>query len=113
VSRREEIPVIDVLVGARALVAKKGGWIQRTFQRIGLRKPGQAKMCYCASGAIRKVATGSASDISPVARRALDLLRTAAGTKKITAWNDAATRTQAEVVSAFDAAIELAKKDAA
>jgi hypothetical protein len=105
--------VAEKLREARALVAK--GWTQdadarnaagedleEVYHELGDTTP----VCWCAGGAIHQVA-GQSSYIS-VAK----VFGSAIGVEFIPDWNDAPGRTQAEVLQAFDRAIELAESQA-
>lgn len=99
---------LEILTAARAKVAQ--GWVQGAYARGG---------CYCVSGAITEAVTGSpdlwpkswADRASPwcVARELLSRAIGANSVDDIVSFNDAPGRTQAEVVAAFDKAIEMAR----
>lgn len=99
--------VIEVLEGARDLVARPGGWTQGCSARTAKGNPIGSKSdkaaCFCAVGAIQRVA-GRIRGINYA--EAVTALGFAAGNAYIVHWNDAPYRTQAEVVVAFDRAIE-------
>jgi hypothetical protein len=86
---------LDVLIEARRIISDPDRWCQRRYNL------GDA---YCAIGAIMKC------DGRP---EAYSLLREGIGDdaidQRITDWNDKPWRTHAEVLAAFDRAIELAK----
>lgn len=86
--------VLDVLKGARELVAK--GWTQGAFQRGG---------CYCALGAIIKAAEPVSEARLVAEDEAVRHLQDLVG-NYVDEWNDEDYRTQDEVVAAFDKAIE-------
>jgi hypothetical protein len=95
-------PVADKLREARALIER--GWTQK----VGARDSGgtpvwggeKAAVSWCAVGAICTVG----AKMAPF-RQANNLN----GWGGISVWNDAPERTQAEVLAAFDKAIELAE----
>jgi hypothetical protein len=107
--------IADKLREARALIER--GWTQGEYAR---RKDGapasilsRELFCYCAAGA---VAAGAGykypSSIVP-GMRELSLAVGGDGDESdILNWNDAPERTQAEVLAAFDKAIELAEQSA-
>ena len=100
--------VADTLDRARALIEK--GWTQGVMARgksgraVSVR--GNSAVCFCASGAIDRVATWDGYSVVAVA------LRAAIGGLNIPCWNDAPERTQAEVVQAFKEAAALARAGA-
>lgn len=90
-----DFTIADKLREARALVER--GWTQGSFHAV------DGKCC----------AYGALMDVSPL--RDIDPLQDALGAAigvrgayKLWDWNDAPERTQAEVLAAFDRAIELA-----
>lgn len=94
---------LEILTAARAKVAQ--GWTQRRYSTvIG------GKRCFCAVGALIEVAP----DYGAIEHRgAVDLLTVAAtgfAMNSAVHWNDAPGRTRAEVLAAFDKAIDLAKE---
>jgi hypothetical protein len=74
---------------ARKLI--KRGWTQGEWHRNG---------CVCSLSALHKTRAPQVAD---------ETLRRVIGHRSIIAWNDAPGRTQAEVLAAFDKAIELAE----
>lgn len=94
---------VEILTEARTLVAREDGWIQNNFQ-----KECSGQMCYCSVGAVDKAANSNV-DFSSF-DRALRFLYEVTGAEVLSQWNDKPERTQAEVVAAFDKAIELAKE---
>lgn len=89
---------LDVLKMARKRLAS--GWVQGTSVR---RNDDQSKS-YCAVGGltIAQIDCEASNDAYCAAEKALaDVI----GTTEIVAWNDAAARTQAEVLATFDRAI--------
>jgi hypothetical protein len=104
--------VADKLRDARALVAR--GWTQGAFGRDVLGKATSSvscnAICWCASGALIKVA-GSEYAYD----RLLEYFQKAGSfdprRDHIAYWNDAPERTQAQVLAAFDKAIELAERE--
>lgn len=99
----------DTLVAARALIAEPGMWTQRAFARNANGLPvsdsyGLAT-CWCSVGAIRVASKRS----SVRADTASALVRRGIGNpESLAEWNDAPERTHAEVLEAFDRAIEAA-----
>jgi hypothetical protein len=87
---------IDVLLDARALLARPGGWIQGTEEA----PREQGGSAYCIQGALA-VVEGMAHGSSGARRRVEDILGT-----QIPAYNDAPTTTQDDVVNVLDRAIE-------
>jgi hypothetical protein len=102
------IAVATKLREARALIER--GWTQGGYARtVGGRiiGPKEAKAsCWCSLGAI--FAVTDVDDCYLVANAVED----AAETENIVHWNDAPERTQADVLAAFDRAIELAEQEA-
>lgn len=94
------------LIAARDLVAK--GWTQGVYARDANDRYtpyGGPNACkFCASGAVAHVTDIFLQSFED----ALTLLKRAIDGKAVVPWNDASERTQAEVVAAFDRAIELA-----
>jgi hypothetical protein len=102
-------PVADELRNARALIER--GWTQHVFARdargSGVSLMSSEAVCFCAVGAVERVAGGTFSAMPLIAslERAIGVGDTIA----VTSFNDAPERTQAEVLTAFDNAIELAE----
>jgi hypothetical protein len=98
--------VADDLRAARALVEK--GWTQGAYARTktGKECPDRSlhAKCWCASGAIWRVCAHDGIGFSEAHKQL-----SAAINKPIPYWNDAPGRTQAEVLAAFDRAIEIAE----
>lgn len=93
-----------VLEVARDLVAK--GWVQGTFREF----KADGSVCYCAIGAMDEAKT--LTELHPwgitakfAAVIGVDLVAQW-NDALVAQWNDAPVRTQAEVVAAFDKAIE-------
>lgn len=97
--------VADKLREARALIER--GWTQEYYARgksgKGVDALGRHAVCFCATGALRRV-----NRIEWDNCEERGLLRKAVG-RNIIDWNDHPKRTQAEVLAAFDKAIELAE----
>lgn len=98
----------QVLAEAADLLAPAGAWLQGRMARSAAGKPiactDPAAACFCAFGAIYRVTHakyGSSRAGTGVQTKALELLGLAHGLPRISDWNDAADRTQAEVVDAF------------
>jgi hypothetical protein len=104
--------VAEKLREARALIAK--GWTQGEFARTktGRKTPPKSPSatCFCASGAVIR-ATGAAGVAEGLFSQEFRVLRQAVR-GNVVIWNDAPERTQAEVLQAFDRAIELAESQA-
>jgi hypothetical protein len=98
--------VADKLRKAKALIER--GWTQGAFARrangrvIGYESDDAS--CFCIAGALMRV-TPLISDFE----RLCHPLTRATGSPRLDHWNDAPGRTQAEVLAAFDKAIELAE----
>jgi hypothetical protein len=96
---------------ARALIER--GWTQGSSARTETGDPiGVSSKCaaqWCILGAVCATADGMEDEI-----KALDTLEgvTDARPGYIAEWNDAPERTQADVLAAFDRAIELAEQEA-
>lgn len=104
--------ILAVLNGARKLIVDLG-WTQKAFARdkngrsLGLRD--SEPVAYCSMGALWQVATQVEALQTPDVLDARDCLAHAIGLPRppdVISWNDAPTRTQGEVVAAFDAAIK-------
>jgi hypothetical protein len=98
----------DILRAARALIDAPEKWTQDAYRRDaeGNKCKPAAAVCWCAEGAI--LAASDDSVLMMNRWRAEDLL-TAAAPGAIAIFNDAPGRTHAEVLAAFDRAIELAE----
>ena len=88
-------PAIDVLLEARALLARPGGWIKGT--EVAPREEGG--FAYCIQGALAEV-EGSSFPRSGAFERVEDVLGTS-----IPSYNDAPRTSQTDVVGAIDRAI--------
>lgn len=88
-------PAIDVLLDARALLARPGGWIQGTEEA----PREQGGSAFCIQGALQAV-EGMTFGSSRAAHRVRDVVGT-----QIPTFNDAPTRTQGDVLNALDRAI--------
>lgn len=86
-------PVTEVLIRARAAIEERG-WCRGSFE------DGNGAMC--AIGALNRAAPG----ISPVRRAALGRLKMVVGVNSLSMWNDHIAKTKAEVLAAFDHAID-------
>lgn len=86
---------VEILCAAQALVGK--GWCQGEYTAKIDGKP----IAWCARGAVLAVCPTGASDASWLLWNVVN--------EDIVHWNDAPGRTQAEVIQAFDRAIELAE----
>jgi hypothetical protein len=96
--------VADKLREARALIER--GWTQCRYaidaKGVSVDVNSRKAVAWCATGALYRSFEGADW------REASDLLSEVAG-GYITCWNDSHIRTQAEVLAAFDAAIDLAR----
>ena len=88
-------PAIDVLLDARALLARPNGWTQNT--EMSPRPEGG--WAYCLQGAI-EAAGGRLVRSSPAMRRVEDVLQ-----RMIPVFNDEPGRKQSDVLAALDQAI--------
>jgi hypothetical protein len=88
---------VETLKAARAVIDIPERWTQ------GVMRVEDAR---CASGAL--IAVGA----ELISGEAYGFLRRATGARRICHWNDEKGRTHAEVMAAFDRAIELAEKAA-
>jgi hypothetical protein len=99
--------IVKVLTDARAMVER--GWTQGWFARDAAGNKryelDESAVCWCMAGAYMAVAPGLASW-----EEAEDFLKRAIGEESVPDWNDVDGRTQAEVLAAFDRAIELANE---
>jgi hypothetical protein len=98
----------EVLIAARGLIAK--GWTQGSFARasdgVGTSFNDHDACSWCSLGALM-AATPVAFDRGIAMSCLRDAIgRDANGRGSIQLWNDAPERTQAEVLAAFDKAIE-------
>lgn len=101
--------VAEKLREARALVER--GWTQEAYARnasgddledVDGEFDDTEPVCWCMAGAMMKAGLEDEAD-----KFVLDAI----GERYIPEWNDAPERTQAEVLAAFDKAIELAERD--
>lgn len=101
----------QILSQAADLIEPEGAWTQGAFARtekghvIGSLE--QPATCFCAVGAIYRVAQAQSRSVQ---ERAVDLMSETVGKWHIGEWNDAPYRTQAEVVAALRKAALLAAK---
>jgi hypothetical protein len=100
----------EVLQKAREILTPPGAWTQGQFARnadgVGCSEYRDEAVCFCAVGALHRAAwrVNSAPEWYYDALRAL----IAVVGHSIGSWNDAEGRTQAEVLAAFDKAIDAA-----
>lgn len=100
--------VVDVLRRARALITPEGAWTRKCLARTVKGYP-IGPLC---GGAVRWCIEGAcqrASDTELGWLRAIKTIETTVGTTAY-GFNDAAGRTHAEVIAAFDRAIALAEQ---
>lgn len=94
----------EILIAARAKIEAPERWIRNAIAISAHGDPvpprSNRARCWCIEGAIRCVAP---SDIQVTG--AMALFATIVGDTNVPAWNDAPTRTHAEVLAAFDRAI--------
>lgn len=99
----------ELLTAARALVLK--GWTQGFYAVTSTGEyvsPLESTACaWCASGAIMAINAGFLDEPQDSACKAFAIMQAVVG-DAIPDWNDTPGRTQAEVVEAFDRAIERA-----
>ena len=97
----------QILIDARKLIEAPERWTQHTYAKTknGLEVSSRDRraVCWCSAGAYNKV-TEDMDYSSPKALLAWDALVSATGI--VTKFND--THTHAEVLAAFDKAIEMA-----
>lgn len=100
--------LVETLEKARDLIAQEGKWTQGWFARAANGDAVIAEcddaVCFCMAGAIKRV-----TDKNSMYIRALTTVQDAVG-MNVGSFNDDPTRTQAEVVEAFDKAIALARE---
>ena len=115
---------LEVLICARDLVAKPGGWIKHRLKHRRTKtemEQGQAEYAYCVLGAIYKCsgrAGRTRSNYSAMATAIVEECIPAWSLSSISSFNDAQTTRQRDVVALFNRAIkrmekEVAKQDAA
>ena len=101
----------EILIAARAKIEAPERWTKGAFARSArgrkVRLDGGKARCWCMLGALQEV------EMSPIRfRQAWALLVPAISVpdsiSEVVLWNDAPERTHAEVLAAFDRAIELA-----
>jgi len=90
----------ELLTDARELISDPRAWIQGTYSVFMV---GTGQACYCGFGALHAVSLSTICESD--ARRRLNAV-TACG--DFIKWQDAPHRTHAEVLAAFDRAIEAA-----
>lgn len=112
-------PVAAVLAEARGILTPPGVWIQGTNAEdaIGFaRKPDHPLACrFCSAGAINRADGGSHYNPSPavqvLARAIGDPQAEALPYSVVAIWNDAPSRTVAEVLAMFKKAEEMARSE--
>lgn len=95
-------PELPVLIKARAKITEPARWGK------GSRGYSRSRDSCCAAEAIEDVTLITRPELA-LRVRAYDALRDAIHCRDLTSWNDAPERTHAEVLAAFDRAIEVAK----
>lgn len=106
-----------VLRGARALILDPAKWTKGVLARdhagAKIHPTNPRAVCFCAVGSVLNL-TGDVR-LDPREQAAFDLLRRAIGKGEQTSigrWQDEPDRTHAEVLAAFDRAIEAGEKKA-
>jgi hypothetical protein len=106
------LSVADVLEHAADLIEPKGKWTRGAAARDANYNPtsfdSKDASCWCAMGAISRVAMG-VRPMRDIAGQARDQFRRVLETPWITDFNDAEDRTQPEVVAALRRAATLAR----
>jgi hypothetical protein len=108
--------VVEVLIAARELISVPERWTKSAYARSADGRPigpcgvaSQDAVCWCPVGAVDRLV----EDGTDLAAYALDYLQMVVGGGRVANWNDAQERTHAEVLAAFDKAIELARAEEA
>jgi hypothetical protein len=96
---------VEVLIAARELISVPERWTRGVYSLID---ENDEAVCWCGAGAV--YAAADRAGCNPEHARCL--LNDAVGTGYII-WNDDPNRTHAEVLAAFDKAIELARAEEA
>ena len=97
---------LEILTAARALVAR--GWCQNASAR----DTNDCDVHYLSPSAVRFCMSGALA-VATANNFEFDKAKNYIGVGFIPYWNDAPERTQADVLAAFDAAVELARKESA
>lgn len=88
---------------ARALLAKRGGWIKGRMENN--------RGGYCTIGACYAIAcSGTLTDVLAERDRMLTALHTVTRAKYVYDWNDSPRRTKAQVLAAFTRAAKRAER---
>lgn len=102
----------DVFEAAADLIEPEGAWTQGRYAATangnGAPYDSSIAICWCAEGAILRVAR--ASHHTPVSSL-YDFVRRATGQDSLARWNDDPNRQQSEVVSALRKAAALARTE--
>jgi hypothetical protein len=102
-----EVKTSEILIEAKRLISDPGNWLKMSFSNADDPTSPRATK-FCAAGSIHRAA-GQPMIIGAHTRGGpFEFFRQAIGQKHIGDWND--EHTHEEVMSAFDRAIELAKK---
>lgn len=101
----------EILIGARKLIEKPENWTQGAKSRDINGKPSvfgykASAVCWCMLGAMEM--TGKSLFANNKAQQVIELV---INMNSIIRWNDSPDRTHAEVLAAFDRAIELCSED--
>ena len=99
--------IVTVLVRARQFIAREQHWCKGAFSRgwfnVPIRAQSQAARRFCAHGAILR----AARELGLPSIGALEVLEARTGGPSLQDWNDDPRRTHADVLAAFDAAIDM------
>lgn len=110
----------EILIGARELLASPLNWTKGYYAKTQLRDQCEAEdsraYCFCMVGALARAAgktteLGHEDSYQRATTPELEYLVKATGETHIPGYNDDSERTHAEVIAAFDKAIQLAQAD--
>jgi len=106
----------DLLRSARSLIAKPGNWTKGSFYELREHPDGATLTGYCTVGAIDEAAflaralrglQAGNTDFTRLKAQLAVALVVGVDVRALPAWNDEPERTHAEVLAAFDKAIEI------
>lgn len=104
---------VEILTEAKALINTPERWTKGKFAALAdgssAHWDNPNATCYCIVGAIFLAEEHMNVAASPTTTRAIMKAVGAKISRDVSVWNDAPERTHAEVMDAFDRAIELAK----
>jgi len=104
----------DILIAARALIADPERWTRRVSARAAAEKvcdaTDDAAVAWCATGAIERCVSDDTEWQDALEALRSVLVPTTLITGHITAWNDRPSTTHADVLAAFDRAIERSRR---